>query len=106
MASLGFAMAEEYHIFVQAKTLQFMTKELKEDYGIDLENLKDIFSNIIKDEEEHMELLATIKRAIVGKEQRKKDNAPIVKYQDPDSWVRALPPRQARVLFCYVGNDF
>lgn len=81
---------EEYHMLVQLKTLQFMTKEIRELYNVDLEDLKDIFEEMIKDEERHTELLATIIKIFTLPEQKSTENAPVVKYQNPDSWVSPL----------------
>lgn len=91
LTALESSLGEEYYIFVQMKTLQLMAKEINQLYGIDLEKIKKVFESIIKDEEHHREVLATIKD-IVSKKLTKKDNTPKVKYQDPDSWIHSLPP--------------
>jgi len=44
-------VGEEYYILVQLKTLQYMTREIREIYNVDLEDLKDILETIIRDEE-------------------------------------------------------
>jgi len=81
-------VGEEYYMLVQVKTLQFMTKEIRELYKVDLEDLKDIFEGIIKDEERHTELLATIIKILGPSEEEKTENAPLVRYQNPDSWAK------------------
>jgi rubrerythrin len=81
-------MGKEYYMLVQLKTLQFMTKEIRELYDVDLEDLRDIFEEMIKDEERHAELLGTIRRILGPHEQKKNENAPLVRYQNPDSWIR------------------
>jgi rubrerythrin len=84
-------LGEEYYMFVQLKTLQLLMKEVSQIYNINLGELKGIFSSIINDEEHHRELLETIKGLLDRKKPKKKDNAPVVKYQNPDSWIMSLP---------------
>jgi rubrerythrin len=84
-------VGEEYYILVQLKTLQYMTKEIREIYNVDLEDLKDILETIIKDEETHRELLSKMKKILVGEERQTKDIAPAVKYNNPDAWSRPMP---------------
>lgn len=81
---------EEYYMLLQLKMLQFMTKEIRELYNVDLDDIKDIFEAMTKDEERHTELLATIKKILSPPEQKKPENTPQVRYQNPDSWVRPL----------------
>ena len=85
------SVGEEYYIFVQMKTLQFMVNEINQLYDINLESIKDIFEGIIRDEERHRELLDTIK-GIIGDSSTEEDNTPKVKYQNPNSWIGSLPP--------------
>lgn len=81
-------VGEEYYMLVQVKTLQFMTKEIRELYDVDLEDLKDIFEGIIRDEERHTELLGTIMKILGPSEEKKTENTPLVRYQNPDSWAK------------------
>ena len=81
-------MGEEYYIFVQLKTLDFMVKEINQMYNIDLSSAKSIFTNIISDEDRHREILGTIERLITKQEAA--DNSPIVRYQNPDAWNKPL----------------
>jgi rubrerythrin len=84
-------VGEEYYILVQLKTLQYMTREIREIYNVDLEDLKDILETIIRDEEIHRELLSKMKKILVGEEKQTDDTAPAVKYKNPDSWSRSTP---------------
>ena len=84
-------VAEEYYILVQLKTLQYMTREIREIYNVDLEDLKDILETIIRDEETHRELLSKMKKILVGEEKQTEDIAPAVKYKNPDAWSRSMP---------------
>jgi rubrerythrin len=82
-------LGEEYYMFVQLKTLELMMKEINQLYNIDLGSVKKIFLNIIRDEETHRELLEKIKTLVTPETEL--DTAPVVKYQNPDAWSRALP---------------
>jgi rubrerythrin len=84
-------VSEQYYILVQLETLQFMTKEVRETYNVDLEDLKDILETIIRDEETHRALLLKMKKILVGKEKQTEDIAPTFKYQTPDAWSRVSP---------------
>jgi len=84
-------VGEKYHILVQLKTLQYMTREIREVYNVDVEDLKDILAVIIKDEEIHRKLLSKMKRILVGKEKQTEEIAPAFKYQNPDAWSKAMP---------------
>jgi bacterioferritin (cytochrome b1) len=81
-------MSEEYYMLVQMKTLHMMMKEINQMYNIDLYNVRDIFMNIINDEDHHREILETIKQ-LTAKEEA--SNAPFVKFQNPDAWSRPAP---------------
>jgi rubrerythrin len=92
LITLESIMGEEYYMLVQLKTLQLMTKEINELYDVNLEGLQKVFTQIINEEEHHREILQTIRQLIEKKEQPETDNAPAVRYQNPDSWSQALPP--------------
>ena len=81
LETLGNAVSEEYYMLVQMKTLQMMMKEINQMCNIDLNDVRDIFMNIINDEEHHREILETIKQLTVKKEQASND--PFVKFQNP-----------------------
>ena len=83
-------LGEEYYVFVQMKTLDLMMKEINQIYNIDLGSLKSIFTRIINDEEHHREMLGTIKGIL--QRHSEPSNTPVVKYQNPDSWISSLPP--------------
>ena len=85
------SLGEEYYMLVQMKTLQYMTKQIRENYDVDLEDLKSTFEGIIQDEEKHAELLSKIKKILAPKENKAKDNTPEVRYTNPDAWTRPMP---------------
>ena len=91
LMALESSLGEEYYIFVQMKTLQLMVKEINQLYNIDLDKIKKVFESIIRDEEHHREILATIKD-IITEDSVEQDNTPKVKYQNPDAWIHSLPP--------------
>ncbi len=84
-------MAKGYYILVQLKTLEYMTREIREIYNVDLEDLKDILETIIRDEETHRKLLSKMKKILVGEEKQTEDIAPAVKYKNPNAWSRSMP---------------
>jgi len=84
-------VGEKYHILVQLKTLQYMTREIRETYNVDIKDLKEILAVIIRDEETHRKLLSKMKKILVGEEEQTEDKAPAFKYQNPDAWSRAMP---------------
>ena len=84
-------VGEEYYILVQLKTLQYMTREIRETYNVDIKDLKDILATIIRDEETHRKLLSKMKKILSGKEEPTEDTAMTVKYKNPDAWSRAMP---------------
>ena len=84
---------EEYSMLVRVKTIQFMKKQIRELYGVDLESLTNVFDVIIRDEEIHGNLLETIGKIIAGKEKPEEEITPIVKYQNPDAWNRPMHPQ-------------
>jgi rubrerythrin len=85
LAGFENSLSEEYFVLVQLKTLEYMTKEIAQIYKVDLEGLKNIFELIIKDEENHREILNSIEE-LFATEQVLKDNTPVVKYQHPEAW--------------------
>jgi rubrerythrin len=84
-------VGEEYYILIQLKTLQYMTREIREIYNVDLEDLKDILETIIRDEETHRKLLSKMKKILVGEEKQTEEIPPAVKYKNPDAWSRTTP---------------
>jgi rubrerythrin len=85
-------MGEEYYIFVQLKTLHAMMKEINQIYNIDLGSAKNIFMNIINDEERHREILQTVRQMVTKKEEDEVSSNPMVKYQNPDAWRGPAQP--------------
>lgn len=82
------SLGEEYHVFVQMKNLEYLSKEINQLYNVNLESIRKIINSIIRDEDHHRELLSTIKDLLEKSEVSKFDNTPIVKFQNPDAWVQ------------------
>jgi rubrerythrin len=80
------SLGEEYYIFVQTQTLQFLSKEIDKLYNIDLDAVKRVFESIMNDEEHHREILATL-REMSEPKIVDLDNTPLVKFQSPDNWI-------------------
>ena len=91
LSLLESAMGEEYYTLVRMKTLQQMTALIRDRYNVDLEDLKDVFETIIKDEEIHQDLLVKMKKFLAGQQVKKLDTAPTVRYENPDAWRRPIP---------------
>jgi rubrerythrin len=93
LLTLESSIGEEYYIFVQIQTLQYMTKEINQLYNINFDKVKRIFESIINDEERHREILATLKELSEPKI-RDLDNTPLVKFQSPDQWINGNSSNQ------------
>lgn len=93
LLTLESSIGEEYYVFVQMQTLQYMTKEINQLYNINLDKVKRIFESIINDEEHHREILATLKELSEPKI-KDLDNTPLVKFQSPDHWINYTPNNQ------------
>ena len=86
LSLLESAMGEEYYALARMKTLQAMTALIRESYNVNLEDLRDVFETIIKDEEIHLELLAKMKKFLAGQQVKKVDTTPAVRYENPNAW--------------------
>lgn len=84
-------LGEEYYIFTQLKTLEFMVSTINTLYNVDLGHLKNIFSEIIAEEEHHRELLETIK-SIFNKNKQQTVFASAEANQSVASWIMSPPP--------------
>jgi rubrerythrin len=91
LIKLESTLAEEYFVLVELKTLQYMTKEIRQSYDIELKDLKKTLGSIVKDEEIHGELLAKMEKILESKKERIEDKTPIIRYMNPDTWSKALP---------------
>ena len=88
LTALESVFGEEYSVMVDLGTLRLMSEKIREVYKLDLSNLGTMFLNIIRDEDTHRSLLADIRRLFLTRQEKKVDNPPMVKYQNPDAWIR------------------
>ena len=58
--------SEEQFMLIQAKTFQFMSKEIDRLYGVNFEKYRNLLVSIAKDEENHRQILDEIGE-ILGK---------------------------------------
>jgi rubrerythrin len=96
LSVLESTMGEEYFALVQMKTLQQLTGLIRESYYVDLEYLRDVFETIVRDEKTHLELLAKMKKCVVGQQMKKADTTPAVRYENPDAWRRPCLTRSMK----------
>jgi hypothetical protein len=95
------SLGREYYILVRLQLLnaraRIMDNEICEICNEDLENLKDIFELITTEKGNHQEILITIKNLLTGDQETTQtllthepkpvsNNAPIVRYQNPNHW--------------------
>jgi len=86
LAGFESLLYDEYSKAFHLETTQFMKDERKKSHESDL----DIFSLIVNDEDLHKRILLSIV-SLCDKKLDFKNNAPIFKYQNPDSW--SVPPK-------------
>jgi rubrerythrin len=103
LSGLEKSFVEEYSILLQSGALRLIVKAISRSCNVNLENVKDVFEGILKDEAHHADLLKTIKgmipensiqpEPILRKEKPAEESStPEVKYKNPDAWICALPP--------------
>jgi rubrerythrin len=96
LSALESTMGEEYSALVQMKTLQQLTALIRESYNVDLEYLRIAFETIIRDEKTHLELLAKMKKCVVGQQMKKADTSPAVRHENPDAWRSPCQTRSVK----------
>ncbi|UCG44809.1 MAG: hypothetical protein JSV58_05290 [Candidatus Bathyarchaeota archaeon] len=88
LSDLESSLGEEYNTLAQLRTFQFMTKEISKVYGVDMTVLKDIFDLIIRDEENHKEILGLISDSSIEIEH----SDDLVRFREPVPWYRYGKP--------------
>jgi rubrerythrin len=82
-------LSEAYTYFIQSFAPKILAEELSKLAPADLSNLKKVFETFIEEKENHRAILIEIIYYFEAKEaDRLKHLNPIVKYQNPDSWIR------------------
>lgn len=87
LVTLESLMGEAYDVFVLFRTLELIANELRGYFSVDVETLKNLFLEIIHEEEQHKTLLVTIKELF---RRENVDNTPMVRFQNPDAWNRPI----------------
>ena len=85
------SLGEESYMLIQLKTFVAMAPQIRQLYGVHLEDFKNLLYAIANDEEAHIEILEHIKTEIDKKLRKKQGRAPNVRYKNPDSWVVSAP---------------
>ena len=88
LSALESRLGEEYHVFVQMKNLEYLSKEINQFYEVKLDSVRRIINSIIRDEEHHRELLSTIKQLLSRDMKENLDNTPMMRFQSPDAWIQ------------------
>ena len=82
-------LSEVYTNFLQSSGPKIIADELSKLVIADLSNLKKVFETFVEDKEKHR---GTIVEIIYSSEAKKADKlkhtTPMVKYQNPDTWIR------------------
>jgi uncharacterized protein (UPF0332 family) len=79
-------LGEEYYVFVQMRTLEFMVSQINNLYHVDLGHLRNFFSEIISDEEHHRELLETIRDMLNKTNPQTLLDSPETMLAPPSTW--------------------
>lgn len=85
-------LGEEYSTLEKVKMLSYMSEEISENYGTDLNSRNEVLNSIIDDEKQHANSLFEIYE-ILKKNSKNPDSHPEFKYQKPDAW---LTPSQSQ----------
>ncbi len=83
-------VGEEYYVFVQMQTLELLSKMISKRYNVGIESIKGIFENILKDEDRHREILATLEELSEPKS-KEYDYDAIIKHQPSYRWIHYPP---------------
>lgn len=85
------SLGEESYMLIQLKTFVAMAPQIRQLYGVHLEDFSKLLYAIATDEESRIEILEHIKEEIDKKLRKKEGRAPNIKYKNPDSWVISVP---------------
>jgi len=82
------------YLLVQAETFLFMSNEISRLYGMELSKFDELLNEIVRDIEEHIEVLETIKRTLLKEQNKNQEKHPVFKYQNPDAWITPISGRE------------
>ncbi len=90
LRTLESSIGEEYYVFIQMQTLELLSKMISKRYNVSIESIKGVFENILKDEDRHREILATLKE-LSEPRMKEYDYEAIIKHQPSYRWVHYPP---------------
>ena len=82
------------YLLVQAETFLFMSNEISRLYGMELSKFDELITEIVRDIEDHIEVLETIKRTLLEEQNKNQEKHPVFKYQNPDAWITPISGRE------------
>ena len=86
-ADLEDLLSEKYIALLALENLQYVVDKLSKMTPVDSRALRSVFSGLVKDKENHRNLLIEFQYFVIAKKSEKAgDNAPSFKYKNPDKW--------------------
>ena len=82
------------YLLVQAETFLFMSNEISRLYGMELSKFDELINEIVRDIEDHIEVLETIKHTLLEEQNKNQEKHPVFKYQNPDAWITPISGRE------------
>ena len=82
------------YLLVQAETFLFMSNEISRLYGMELSKFDELLNEIVRDIEDHIEVLETIKHTLLEEQNKNQEKHPVFKYQNPDAWITPISGRE------------
>jgi len=82
------------YLLVQAETFLFMSDEISRLYGMDFFRYNELLNEMVRDVEEHISILETIKNSLLDEQNKDQNKHPVFKYQNPDAWLSPISSRE------------
>ena len=93
-ADLEDLLSEKYIALLALENLQYVVNKLSKMTPVDVRALRSIFSGLVKDKENHRNLLIEFQYFVLAKKSEKVgNNAPFIKYKNPDKWNKQSEPQ-------------
>jgi len=86
LVALENIMSQMYDTLIQYNAMDLISSELKEIYNLNIDLLRMLLMEIVHEEECHKDTLATVQQLLEKEEEKKTNNAPIVRFQNPNAW--------------------
>ncbi len=87
LTSLENIMNQMYDTLIQYDAIELVSTELKERYNLKIDTLRTMLMEIVHEEECHKETLSIVQQLLEREEENKPNNAPIVRFQNPNAWT-------------------